>query len=358
MEARIRELDELIVERTTGVDSYNQRIDGLKTSIEDETAKIEPLEVRLQETSETLARERARREETLRILTSAENRLRGLRDTMEGELNRKSKFEVERAEYTMRHDNALERVTGTYHITKEELSEAEAPRWDNDEVPDRETIETRVAEIQAKLDAMGPVNLVAIEEHAELEERFAFLNQQESDLVAAKQQLLDMIKTINATTTEMFKTTFDKVNENFQVMFKKLFGGGSAKLVLTDDEDILEAGIEIIARPPGKKLQTISLLSGGERTMTAVALLFSLFIVKPSPFCVLDELDAALDDANINRFVDALKEFLKSSQFIIITHSRQTIAAADVIYGVTMQTRGISKVVSMKFTDYQEKDMK
>ncbi len=360
MEARIHELDELISERTTGVDSYNRRIDDLKTSIEVETAKIEPFEQRLEETAQTLENERARREETLRILTTAENRLRGLRDSMESELNRKSTFDVEYAEYKMRHDNALERITGTYHITQEELAEAEAPRWENDEIPERETIETRIAEIQAKLDAMGPVNLVAIEEHAEHEERFAFLTQQEADLVAAKQQLLDMIKTINATTTEMFKTTFDKVNENFQIMFKTLFGGGSAKLVLTDDEDVLESGIEIIARPPGKKLQTISLLSGGERTMTAVALLFSLFIVKPSPFCVLDELDAALDDANISRFVDALKEFLKTSQFIIITHSRQTIAAADVIYGVTMQTRGISKVVSMKFADYQdqEKDMK
>jgi chromosome segregation protein len=360
MEARIRELDELIIERTTGVNSYNQRIDVLKNSIVEEQSKIEPLEGRLNGTAVTLESERTRREETIRSLTTAENRLRGLRDSMESELNKKSKFEVERAEYTMRNDNALERVTGTYHITKEELAEAEVPRWENDEVPDRETIETRVAEIQAKLDAMGPVNLVAIEEHAELEERFAFLNKQQDDLVAAKQQLLDMIKTINATTTEMFRTTFDKVNESFQVMFKKLFGGGAAKLVLTDDEDVLESGIEIIARPPGKKLQTISLLSGGERTMTAVALLFSLFIVKPSPFCVLDELDAALDDANINRFVDALKEFLNQSQFIIITHSRQTIAAADVIYGVTMQTRGISKVVSMKFADYQanEKDMK
>jgi chromosome segregation protein len=358
MEARIRELDELIADRTNGVDSYNQRIDGLKSSTEEETAKIDPLEQRLKETAQTLENERARREETIQGLATAENRLRGLRDSMEGKLNQKSTFEVERAEYKMRHDNALERITGTYHITQEELAEAEPPRWENDEVPERETIETRVAEIHAKLDAMGPVNLVAIEEHAEHEERFAFLNKQEADLVAAKQQLLDMIKTINATTTEMFKTTFDKVNENFQVMFKKLFGGGSAKLVLTDDEDVLESGIEIIARPPGKKLQTISLLSGGERTMTAVALLFSLFIVKPSPFCVLDELDAALDDANINRFVDALKEFLQQSQFIIITHSRQTIAAADVIYGVTMQTRGISKVVSMKFADYQEKDMK
>lgn len=360
MEARIRELDELIMERTSGVDSYNERIEGLQASTVETTEKIKPLEQQLEDTSRTLEEERARREDTIHTLTTAENRLRGLRDSMEEQLNKKSKLEVQRAEYTMRHDNALERVTGTYHITREELSETEPPRWENDEVPDREIIETRVAEIQAKLDAMGPVNLVAIEEHAELEERFAFLNKQQDDLLAAKQQLLEMIKTINATTTEMFKTTFDNVNENFQVMFKKLFGGGAAKLVLTDDEDVLESGIEIIARPPGKKLQTISLLSGGERTMTAVALLFSLFIVKPSPFCVLDELDAALDDANINRFVDTLKEFLLQSQFIIITHSRQTIATADVIYGVTMQTRGVSKVVSMKFSDYQdhEKDMK
>lgn len=360
MEARITELNELIGDRTGGIDSYNRRIEDLKISIEEEQNKIEPLEIRLEETSQTLETERTRREDTIQILTTAENRLRGLRNELEAELGRKSKFEVEKAEYKMRHDNALERVTGAYHITKEELAEAEDPEWENDEVPDREVIETRVAELQAKLDSMGPVNLVAIEEHAEHEERYTFLQQQQKDLNDAKAQLLDMIKTINATTTELFKNTFDKVNENFQGMFKQLFGGGSAKLVLTDDEDVLEAGIEIIARPPGKKLQTISLLSGGERTMTAVALLFSLFKVKPSPFCVLDELDAALDDANINRFVDALKDFLSMSQFVIITHSRQTIAAADVIYGVTMQTRGISKVVSMKFADYQdnEKNMK
>ncbi len=360
MAARIGELEELISERTGGIDSYNRRIEDLKVSIEEEQGKIEPLEIRLEETTHTLESERARREETIQILTTAENRLRGIRNELEAELNKKSKFEVEKAEYTMRHDNALERVTGAYHITKEELAESEAPRWENDEVPEREVIETRVAELQAKLDSMGPVNLVAIEEHAEHEERYAFLMKQQEDLIAAKNQLLEMIKTINNTTTELFKDTFNKVNAEFQEMFKQLFGGGSAKLVLTNDEDVLEAGIEIIARPPGKKLQTISLLSGGERTMTAVALLFSLFKVKPSPFCVLDELDAALDDANINRFVEALKGFLTSSQFIIITHSRQTIAAADVIYGVTMQTRGISKVVSMKFADYQanEKNMK
>ncbi|MBI9021495.1 MAG: AAA family ATPase, partial [Verrucomicrobia bacterium] len=208
----------------------------------------------------------------------------------------------------------------------------------------------------AKLDSMGPVNLVAIEEHAELEERFAFLNHQEADLTKAKTQLMEMIRKINETTTELFKETFDKVNANFGEMFNQLFGGGSARLVLVDEEDVLESGIEIIARPPGKKLQTISLLSGGERTMTAVALLFSLFKVKPSPFCVLDELDAALDEANVTRFVTMVKNFLVESQFVLITHSRQTIAAADVIYGVTMPNRGVSRTMSMKFSDYQDSD--
>ena len=254
----------------------------------------------------------------------------------------------------MRRENLIERLSKTYQITFDEISKEPIPEW-NDSTPEREVIETRVAEIQAKLDLMGPVNLVAIEEHAENEERYAFLMKEKSDLDDAKKQLMMMIKTINNTTTELFEKTFNQVNKEFQEMFKKLFGGGSAKLVLTDDEDILEAGIEIIARPPGKKLQSISLLSGGERTMTAVALLFSLFKVKPSPFCVMDELDAALDDANINKFVSVLKSFLHLSQFVLITHSRQTISAADVIYGVTMENQGISKLVSMQFSDYEDK---
>jgi chromosome segregation protein len=167
---------------------------------------------------------------------------------------------------------------------------------------------------------------------------------------------VDLLKKINSTTTELFTETFNKVNANFEVMFTKLFGGGTAKLVLVNEDDILESGIEIIARPPGKKLQNISLLSGGERTMTAVALLFSLFMVKPSPFCVLDEMDAALDEANIGRFVEALKEFLKTSQFIVITHNQKTMAAADVLYGVTMEQKGVSKLVSVKFNGERPAD--
>ena len=165
---------------------------------------------------------------------------------------------------------------------------------------------------------------------------------------------MDLIRKINDTTTSLFTETFNQVNGNFQELFKQLFGGGNAKLVLVDEENVLESGIEIIARPPGKKLQTVSLLSGGERTLTAVALLFSLFKVKPSAFCLTDELDAALDDSNIARYLEMLKGFILGTQFIVITHNRQTIGRADALYGVTMEKRGISKIVSVKFHDEAE----
>src|SRR6266404_4281287 len=147
----------------------------------------------------------------------------------------------------------------------------------------------------------------------------------------------------------MFTDAFNKIRENFRSMFVEIFGGGKADLILVNEGDVLESGIDIVARPPGKQLQTISLLSGGEQTMTAVALLFSIYQVKPSPFCVLDELDAPLDESNINRFIRVLQRFLAHSQFIIITHNKRTIGMADVLYGVTMQEQGISRIVSVRF---------
>ncbi len=353
LEARLKEIEELIVERTRGINSYRERIIQLKDASHDAQAKLEPLKDVVSSTEKKLTETRQIRITQTTVLSECEKKLRDLQAGLEKLQEGKMVLEVELAEQRMRHQNALDRITVTWRITPEQIAQEPAPEWEND-VPSPEEIETQVAEYRAKLDSMGPVNLVAIEEHAELEERFAFLNQQESDLITAKEQLLSMIKKINKTTTELFSNTFNKVNENFGEIFQQLFGGGSAKLVLVDETDVLESGIEIIARPPGKKLQTILLLSGGERTMTAIALLFALFRVKPSPFCVLDEIDAALDEANVHRFVTMLKSFLNQSQFILITHSRQTIAIADVIYGVTMPNRGVSHVMSMKFADYQE----
>src|SRR5256714_8327899 len=152
----------------------------------------------------------------------------------------------------------------------------------------------------------------------------------------------------------MFRETFERIRDNFRAMFTEVFGGGKADLVLMDENDLLESGIDIVARPPGKQLQTISLLSGGEQTMTAVALLFAIYHVKPSPFCVLDELDAPLDESNINRFVRILQRFVAHSQFVIITHNKRTIGMADVLYGVTMEEQGVSKMVSVKFHKAEE----
>jgi chromosome segregation protein len=197
---------------------------------------------------------------------------------------------------------------------------------------------------------MGPINLEAIQEYDELEQRYNFLEQQNTDLTNSKAELLDVISKINETTRKLFADTFEQVRVNFSEMFVELFGGGKANLVLSDENDPLESGIDIIAKPPGKQLQSISLLSGGEKTMTAVALLFSIYMVKPSPFCVLDEMDAPLDESNINRFIKILDRFVAQSQFVVITHNKRTIAKADVLYGVTMEEHGVSKLVGVKFS--------
>lgn len=217
--------------------------------------------------------------------------------------------------------------------------------------PDWEFVEEVVSQLRTKLDSMGPVNIDAIEEFDELEEHYKFNVQQLEDLENSKEELLRMIARINRDTRKMFSETFEEIRKNFRDMFRELFGEkAKADLVLLDDNDPLECGIDIIAKPPGKKLQSISLLSGGERSMTAVALLFGIYMVKPSPFCVLDELDAPLDESNIARFLRVLDRFIGSSQFVIVTHSKRTMSRADVIYGVSMEEFGVSKTVGVTFS--------
>lgn len=210
-------------------------------------------------------------------------------------------------------------------------------------------IEAEVKDLRDRISSMGAVNLVAIEEYAELKERYDFLKEQSDDLWKSKNELVSAIDEINATSQQLFAETFEQIRKNFEFTFKKIFGGGAADLRLVESEDVLDSGIEIVARPPGTVLKSLSLLSGGQRTMTAVSLLFAIYMVKPSPFCVLDELDAPLDDANIGRYTDILKEFTRYSQFLVISHSKKTVSAADTIYGVTMQERGVTRLISMRF---------
>jgi chromosome segregation protein len=215
-------------------------------------------------------------------------------------------------------------------------------------------VQKLITELTRQLDNMGPVNLDAVHEYDELEERYRFLENQNNDLTTSRRELLDVIAQINSTTKKLFAETFAQVRVNFREMFAELFGGGRADLSLVDENDPLNCGIEISAKPPGKQLQSVSLLSGGERAMTAVALLFAIYMVRPSPFCILDEVDAPLDESNINCFIRVLDRFVKQSQFIIITHNKRTIAKADVLYGVTMEQRGVSKLVGMKLTSPRE----
>ena len=356
--SRVTELSALIEERSRGVITYQSRITDLQKAVAEAEARVAPLEAEAAEQARRLDELKLQREGVGARLHESEASLRSLRGQLEDLRKQRSQAEVELAQQRMRRQNQIERITGEYRVSVDQVAAEPEPEWDEGVKPDRETLETMIAELHTKIEAMGAVNLVAIEEHRELEERFQFLTQQQTDLVNSKNQLMEMIKEINKTTTEMFAQTFEQVNNNFQRLFTKLFGGGTAKLVLIDDGDVLESGIEIIARPPGKKLQTVSLLSGGERTMTAVALLFALYEVKPSPFCVLDELDAALDDANIGRFVKTVQDYLVNSQFVVITHNRQTISAAKALYGVTMEQQGVSKIVSVKFSDHETRESK
>jgi chromosome segregation protein len=345
---RLQELKTALQGRTQGLENYQANIVKLQEAILQAESQTEDLSAATTSHAARAEEKRTIRNTQAAAMADEESKLAAKRTELEKVVEQRSKLEVKSAEEGMRHQNMVDRVTSDYAMSLDEVMEHQDPEWEEG-APAIEQAETRVADLRSKLEAMGPVNLVAIEEYQELEERYVFLTTQEADLTSAKSQLLDMIREINKTTSELFRSTFEQANANFQAMFTQLFNGGNAKLVLVNEEDVLECGIEIIARPPGKRLQNVTLLSGGERTMTAVALLFAIYMIKPSPFCLLDELDAPLDDSNIGRFCRVVQGFTKNSQFVIITHNRQTIAVSDVIYGVTMPERGVSRIVSMKF---------
>jgi chromosome segregation protein len=196
---------------------------------------------------------------------------------------------------------------------------------------------------------MGQVNPLAVSEYDRESERLEFFKKQYDDLKEAEKTLLETINKINITARKQFTGTFDSIKENFERVFTSFFINGQGTLRMEENSDPLESNIEILVRPKGKQMQTISLLSGGEKTLTAISLLFSIYLVKPSPFCILDEIDAPLDDVNIGRFTQALKDFSNETQFIVVTHNKRTMESADTLYGVTMEEEGLSKLVSVKF---------
>ena len=372
LEQRIRELTQMVELRKRDCASFISRQEQAQSEIQDSRSLIERLQCEREQvqvlTTELAGQKAAQETEIFRC----EENLRSRRNRLTELQSQRGVVEIELAQKTMSVQNLREKVQQKYHLRLDDLRSECITITYADEGPakvetltpaemaasgaatDWPSVQQQVEALQQKIDEMGPVNLVAIEEYEETEQRFQFLTQQHDDLVNAKTQLLEVLNRINTQTRQMFLETFEKIRDNFRLMFVEVFGGGKADLILSDENDVLESGIDIVARPPGKQLQGISLLSGGEQTMTAVSLLFSIYQVKPSPFCVLDELDAPLDESNVVRFVRILQRFIAHSQFIIITHNKRTIGMADVLYGVTMQEHGVSKIVSVKFHKAEE----
>ncbi|MGE4357212.1 MAG: chromosome segregation protein SMC [Candidatus Omnitrophota bacterium] len=373
----IAEIESAVKSYTEKVVFLNERISSLGTSIsetekmfstreEEKIANLEKIKSLKEEISLleneicTLEREKSislkkvddlmtRKDSLKEEIEKEENNLNSIQNSLDTIRGKIHELDMKLQEIDFRKKDILQKIETAYKVNLE-TAEIEEMMSEFDENLWKEEIDS----LQKKLSSIGPVNLIAIEEFGQLQERHAFLLNQQADLIKAKESLHEAINRINRTAREMFIDTFQKIEVNFKEIFRLLFGGGNAQLFLLEPDNVLESGIEIVAQPPGKKLQNISLLSGGEKALTAVALLFAIFRVKPSPFCILDEVDAPLDEANIDRFRMLMKEFSKTSQFIVITHNKKTIAVADVMYGVTMEESGVSKLVSVKFSDVPE----
>ena len=398
MAARLAELAETLEARRADIAGYEARIETLDSECGSLRESIAAWEEQSASLEAKIAKLLAERSEVHESAGALEVVLRSARQQLIQLQEHKGRLEVRVTQLDMRLENLRNHVSQRYQIDLEafepdsytlvtslrernkkkahdaqaadsgdhtcpesppEPSSAEAAEPGNDasELLRWQHVEEIVADLTERLEAMGPVNLDAIQEYDELEQRQIFLEKQNADLVNSKAELHAVILKINRTTKELFADTFDKIRENFQVMFSELFGGGRANLVLIDENDPLESGIEIIAKPPGKQLQSVSLLSGGERTMTAVALLFAIYMVKPSPFCVLDEMDAPLDESNINRFIQDPRP-LRGSKSIRGHYPQQAHdRARGLLYGVTMEEHGVSKIVSVKFTTREESEV-
>ena len=334
----VKERDQLDEERAAN----EKRRAGLAEVIKEDSKALEGLnQVRI-----TLERERITQAERQQdMATSAremEADLRRRRASVSERKERLHRFEVELAELKTRAEGLQERIRRDSEVNIQELGRVEDPEFSAD------VTENEVNEMQERLRRMGSVNLAALDEYDVQRERFEFLSTHRADLREAEQTLKRTIVRLDRTARARFLEAFSKIREQFQQTFAAFFDGGEADILLAPDEDPLEAPMEIVARPGGKRLQNINLLSGGERALTAIAMLFAIYLVKPSPFCILDEVDAPLDDANVDRFVRVVRKFSEQTQFVVVTHNKGTMEAADCLHGITMEEPGVSKLVSVR----------
>jgi chromosome segregation protein len=357
LHARMRQFDESRRERSRAIDDGGEQLDQCLRRAKEAQRNILHNESRV---AELYIRKEAYADGTVELINSREL-LRRKRTELTAESQRlrnktRKAGETIHAEdlaaNEIRHERSslADRLRDDYNI---ELAELEHVPSDEEQRL-REEVQGEIDDLRRKINNLGNVNVEALEELNQLEGRHGMLNDQYSDLVEAKASLERIIDKINIDSRRLFAETLETVTGHFRKMYRDLFGGGHGDIVLDEGVDILESGIELVARPPGKEPRNISLLSGGEKTLTCVALLLAIFRSRPSPFCVLDEVDAALDEANIDRFTQVIQDFLDWTQFIIVTHSKKTMTAANTIYGVTMQESGVSKQVSVRFDDVSE----
>lgn len=344
-----RELADRIAAGAAQREELEQSLGAAQTELVTLQQEEQEIDHQLNSLKESLSAESGERQALADTVAERERTLRALRLTQTEAQARLARAEQEIARNEVLRDQAAGRLLERYQLAVEEarLRLASAGAGAAGTVLPAQRAE-RISALRRQIDALGPVNLTAVEEFEQASTRQQFLQQQCQDLEQAQAALRGAIAELDGRIRERFLTTFETIRGHFREMFTRFFGGGRADLQLVEAEDLLESGVEIVAQPPGKKLQVLSLLSGGERALTAIALQFAVLLVKPAPFCVLDEIEAALDDANVERFARALREFGRNTQFIVVTHQKGTMAAADVLYGVTMEEQGVSKLVSVR----------
>lgn len=345
LEDNAAEVRRTIEEYRQSVENSEDLVRELETRVSEAQRSFMLLEQRKFEHTEEVVRLESERSELVASLAERDKEVRRLRRELEKLAKTRHNLDVSVTQMQMEERAIAERLQEKYRIAVSDVESDPMVGSDDFQVAEK------VRELQAQIESMGVVNLMAIDEYEGHRTRLEFLSVQRDDLEQARDSILKAIQKINETSRERFMETFELVQANFQEVFVQLFGGGETELRLLEAEDVLEAGIDIIARPPGKRPQTITMLSGGERSLVAIALLFAVFKIRPSPFCVLDEVDAALDEANVVRFANLIRDFAEETQFILITHNKRTMEKADLLYGVTMEKAGISKVVSVKFAD-------
>lgn len=325
-------------------DIRRRRADIEKALAESERSR-ETRQKQLREMEERLQEDRQRYRTVSMGLAELEESIKEWRPQGEACQEEKNRVQLALAEKRLSLQHLADTIHDKYDV---DITQIDIPL--SNETPSREDLIAEIEELRARLDRMGEVNLAAIGEYEELTTRFEFMSRQQQDLEKSMADLQQTIVKLNRICRLRFKESFEEINAKFEAVFPRLFRGGKAKLLLTDESDYLETGVEIVVQPPGKKLQSITLLSGGEKALTAVSLLFAIFLTKPSPFCFLDEVDAPLDDANIDRFNDLIKEMSQFSQFVLVTHNKKTMQAGEMLYGITMAEPGASKVVSVRMS--------